>query len=134
MEKVIDYKNYEFLTETQREVYLARKSGATFSSIAAEKGVNPQAVRSSYMRAERRVREYEKFHDVKERNMELVDISITRGELKIMREALYDLRLKHDNKVRRVFVSDWAGRYPYEYKIICDFYEKVEETLKNLQK
>ena len=94
--------------------------------------MNPNAVRSTFKRAERRIREYEKFHNIKERNMELVDMPITRGELKIMREVIYDLRLKHDNKVRRVFVSDWAGRYPYEYKIICDLYDKVEETLKNL--
>lgn len=129
MEKGIDYKNYEFLTEVQREIYLKVKDGAKFSQIARDKGVNPEAVRGAFKRAERRVKEYERFHAVKERNMEVVNMKITRGELKAMKEAVYALRLNYKNKVGRPLVSDWAETYPYMYDVVCGLYDKIEQTL-----
>ena len=129
MEKEINYNDYNFLTDVQREIYLKVKDGAKFSHIARDKGVNPEAVRTAYRRAERRVKEYERFHAVKERNLEVIDMQITRGELKAMKEAVYSLRLDYQNKVGRPLVSDWAETYPYMYDVVCGLYDKIEQTL-----
>ena len=130
MGKEINYNDYNFLTDVQREIYLKVKDGAKYAQLAREKGVNPNAVRTTFKRAERRVREYERFHDMKERNLEVIDMQITRGELKAMKEAVYSLRLNYQNKVGRPNASDWTETYPYMYDVVCGLYDKIEQTLK----
>lgn len=131
MENEINYNNFDFLTDVQREIYFRVKDGEKYAQIARDKSVKPSAVRSAYLRAERRVREYERFHSIKERNMEIVDIQITRGELKAMKEAVYAMELDYRNKVGRPNVSDWNKTYPYMYDVVCGLYEKIKRALEN---
>ena len=106
MEKEINYNDYNFLTDVQKEIYLKVKDGAKFAHIAREKGVNPEAVRTAFRRAERRVKEYERFHAIKERNLEVIDFyPIFENRASLLPDTIHPN--KEGAKVLAEFLADW---------------------------
>ena len=82
MDEII--KELSCLTEQQREAYLLREEGLTYQAIGDKMGISTNAARTHVLHAERRFREYTLYHKIEEKNQELADIDLTRGELKVI--------------------------------------------------
>lgn len=122
MDEVI--KELSCLTDKQREAYLLREEGLTYQAIGDKMGISIHAARTHVHNAERRFREYTYFHKVEERNLEPVNIKLTRGEIKVIMEALVCLEREIMHTAKFNIKTDWKGRLPYEAKIVVDAYRK----------
>ena len=122
-------KRLSILTARQREVWLLYKQGKKKSKIAEELGISCGAVSGHIYSAERRLREYDHYYAVEERNEESVDLPLTRGEVKIIIEALslYERELEHDTVHRAG--SDWIGKLPFETKLVADLYDRAQTAI-----
>ena len=117
------------LTEKQREAYLLREKGLTYQAIGDTMGISCNAARNHVMHAERRFREYTLYHKIEERNLEKADIELTRGEVKVILEALNRLEREIMSDVKFNVNTDWRGRLPYEARIVVDIYRKANISL-----
>ena len=123
MDEII--KELSCLTEKQREAYLLREEGLTYQAIGDKMGISTNAARTHVLHAERRFREYTLYHKIEEKNQELADIDLTRGELKVIMEALVCLERDIMKTVKFNVQTDWRGRLPYEAKVVVDAYRKA---------
>lgn len=118
-------KELSCLTEKQREAYLLREDGLTYQAIGDKMGISMNAARNHVLHAERRFREYTLYHKIEERNLEPAQIELTRGEVKVILEAL----VSHEREIMRTtkfnVQTDWRGHLPYEAKIVVDIYRKA---------
>lgn len=118
-------KELSCLTEKQREAYLLREEGLTYQAIGDKMGISMNAARNHVLHAERRFREYTLYHKIEERNLEPAQINLTRGELKVILEAL----VSHEREIMRTtkfnVQTDWRGRLPYEARVVVDIYRKA---------
>ena len=123
MDEII--KELSCLTEKQREAYLLREEGLTYQAIGDKMGISMNAARTHVLHAERRFREYTLYHKIEERNLEPAQINLTRGELKVILEAL----VSHEREIMRTtkfnVQTDWRGRLPYEARVVVDIYRKA---------
>lgn len=117
------------LTEKQRQAYLLRKEGLTYTAIAKRMGNTATAARQSCHGAERRLEEYEQYQSAQERNNEIVNFPITRGELRVIHEGLQWLEKDLRKNVRFAAQTDWHDRLPYTALILCDLLARVEKEL-----
>ena len=123
MDEII--KELSCLTEKQREAYLLREEGLTYQAIGDKMGISTNAARTHVLHAECRFREYTLYHKIEEKNQELADIDLTRGELKVIMEALVCLERDIMKTVKFNVQTDWRGRLPYEAKVVVDTYRKA---------
>ena len=118
-------KELSCLTEKQREAYLLREEGLTYQAIGDKMGISMNAARNHVLHAERRFREYTLYHKIEERNLEPAQINLTRGELKVILEAL----VSHEREIMRTtkfnVQTDWRGHLPYEARVVVDIYRKA---------
>ena len=119
------------LSPRQREVYELRTQGFSFREIAEKLDCHYATAREIYARAERRFREYERYHDTLAGNNIPVEFSLTFGELRLIYEGLILLRRFYMGKGCRGGCKDWMGNVPYEYQIIPVLMERAEDILKN---
>ena len=117
------------LTERQRDVYLLRERGMSGLAIARELGITQNAVYQHIHHIERRLKQYDAYQDVKERNLEPIVIPLTRGDAKLIVRALREYRRRIESTVVQNIKSDWLGRVPYEYQLTDQLTEKVNEAL-----
>lgn len=75
------------------------------------------------------MREYEHYQSVQERNNEIVDFPITRGELRVIHEGLQ--RLEEDLLKNAHFgaQTDWRDKLPYTALILRDLRARTEKEL-----
>ena len=127
MDEII--KEVSCLTKRQREVFELREQGLTYKAIADQLGINVSGARQHYINAERRFREYTRYHKIAEQNLEIAPIELTRGEVKVIAEALRVL--ERDMMKTAVFNvnSAWQDRLPYEAKIVVDIYKKAHTVI-----
>ena len=118
-------KELSCLTEKQREAYLLREEGLTYQAIGDKMGLTANAARNHVFHAERRFREYTLYHKIEEKNQELASIDLTRGEVKVIMEALVSLERDIMKSVKFNVQTDWRGRLPYEARIVVDIYRKA---------
>lgn len=111
-----------------KQVVELRRKGLSFAKIAEQLGFSGNAARTHYANAERRGRGYKRYHNIQERNKENANFPITRGELKLMLEALSLLEIKLEGNHRFVD-SDWKGRLPYEYDIVKELQQRAHDCL-----
>lgn len=123
MEEII--KELSCLTEKQREAYLLREEGLTYQAIGDKMGISVNAARNHVHHAERRFREYTLYHKIEERNLEPAQIELTRGEVKVILEALVSLEREIMRTTKFNVQTDWRGRLPYEAKVVVDIYRKA---------
>ena len=121
--------NFDFLTERQKESYSRRQAGMTYTAIAAELGITPNAVRTHCVNAERRIREYQQYQKVIERDSVPVDLVLNRGELELIIEGLDKLVLSYEIQVQRNIKTDWRGRLPYIYHVVTKLNERAKQAL-----
>ena len=119
-------ENVEILTIKQRTAWELRKTGITFKQIALQMGITPSAASELVHKAERRFRDYERYQNAKERNNEVLQISLTRGECKLLVDAISEyervlMRSKHVSTAR-----DLYGDLPYENLLLPLLYEKLQ--------
>lgn len=88
-----------FLTDRQREVYLLKQQGLSFSVIAKMRGVKPTGVRESYNGAERRIRAYEVYKERDKKNNIETQFVFTIGEAVMIVDGLNEVihSLEHDS-------------------------------------
>lgn len=122
-------KRLSVLSDRQREVWELYEQGKNRSQIAKLLGISPSVVADHIRHVERRFREYDHYCAVEERNKEPASLSLTRGEVKIIIEALalYERELERDT-VRRTG-DDWIGKLPYECQIVADLYDKAQTVI-----
>ena len=126
-------KDLSFLTEKQRTAYILRHQGKIFKEIGEYLNTSTDSARKYYARAERRIREYEQYNDIKEKNNMPLEINITYGELKLIIRALIELISYMDKNIKHNVKSDWMGSRPYEYTIIKKLLERIELIYNDIQ-
>lgn len=119
-----------FLTEKQQTALLLREEGLSFQKIAERMGVTANAARQHVRRGEQRLREYARYHDVRQQNDQPVDFPLTRGELKAV---LLGLTLLKEETLRTAGANS-AGpnreeRLPYELQVIDGLLDRVQAAL-----
>ncbi len=124
----VRFEDYSYLTERQKQVFLLRSSGLSYIKIGQQLGISASAARTHYENGVRRVREKERYNAVQERNNEIADIDITRGELKLILQGLSLLEIKLEGN-HRFKDSDWLGRLPYEHQLVTDLMAKARDYL-----
>ena len=122
-------KRLSVLSDRQREVWELYEQGKNRSQIAKLLGISYSVVADHIRHVERRFREYDHYCAVEERNKEPVSLSLTRGEVKIIIEALalYERELEQD--IMRRTGDDWIGKLPYESQIVADLYDKAQTVI-----
>ena len=118
-------KDPSCLTEKQRIAYELREQGLTYQAIADKMGVTITSARNHVRNAERRFREYTIYHRIEQRNLEPLPLDLTRGEVKMIIDALQ--LLERDMMKKAVFnvTTDWRGRLPYDATILTELYRKA---------
>lgn len=122
-------KNLSILTKQQRTAYTLRMQGLTFQKIADTMGISANGARQHVRNAERRFREYDRFHAVQTKNATPVTFPLTRGDLKLMLEGLYYVKHKLEHLTPMRVHSDWLGRLPYEHQLVEDLVRRVETAI-----
>lgn len=122
-------RNLEILSAKQRTAWELREKGFSFKKIAEEMGITPPAASELVHRAERRFREYEQYQNVLARNNETIDITITRGECKLLIDAVgeYERALMRSKRVANA--RDLYGDLPYEAQLLPPLYYKLQELI-----
>ena len=80
--------NTKVLTEKQQAVWDLRQKGLTKKKIAETLGLSVNMVTTHLANAERRFREYERYLAQEEKNNQIIDIDLTRGELEMIVYAI----------------------------------------------
>lgn len=122
-------KNLDVLSEAQREVWVLYEQGLKRKEIAQRIGITYSTVAQHIRRAERRFREYANYCAVKERNQEFAYLPLTRGEVKIIFEALEVYGRKLERKIWHRPDSDWEGLRPYKADIVSDLQERARKVI-----
>ena len=125
----MDEKKLDALTPKQRTAVQLKEKGLTIKQVAAAMGVTYNAAREHLRHAERRFREYEEYMAVEKRNLEPADLQLTRGEVKLIMEALRSLECEYEKSVVKNVKSDWRGKLPYESNVIADLYDRMQEVI-----
>lgn len=114
------------LSQRQREVWLLYEQGLKKKEIADKLGISYQVVNQHIHNAERRIKEYMEYCSRQERNNEPVFLPLTRGEVKVIYKALEAYEYELEDNIPRKGGNDWAGKLPYESKIVADLYDRVQ--------
>ena len=125
----MDEKKLDALTPKQRTAVQLKEKGLTIKQVAAAMGVTYNAAREHLRHAERRFREYEEYMAVEKRNLEPADLQLTRGEVKLIMEALRSLEREYEKSVVKNVKSDWRGKLPYESNVIADLYDRMQVVI-----
>ena len=116
----------DILSKRQLDVWTLYAQGESRKSIAQKVGITPGAVTQHIHNADRRFREHDKYCAAEKRNLEPANLSLTRGEVKVIMKSLkvYEDHLER-GIIRRVG-SDYVGKLPVETIIVSDLYEKAQ--------
>lgn len=117
------------LTDRQKDVYLLREKGMSGPAIARQLGITQNAVYQHLHHIERRLKQYDVYQDAKERNLEPISVSLTRGDAKLIMRALAEYRRRIGSTVVQNIKSDWLGRVPYEYQLADQLADKLRKGL-----
>lgn len=117
---------FEILSEKQKRVWALHEQGLSNKAIAEQLGVSYNAVRETLKRVERRFQEYDQYHEMDERDKVTIFLPLTRGEGKVIIEALHLLSQELESKVVHNIKSDWYGRLPYKSLVVADLLERAE--------
>ena len=117
------------LTDRQKDVYLLREKGMSGPAIARQLGITQNAVYQHLHHIERRLKQYDVYQDAKERNLEPISVSLTRGDAKLIMRALAEYRRRIGSTVAQNIKSDWLGRVPYEYQLADQLADKLRKAL-----
>lgn len=126
-------KDLSFLTDKQRTAYILRQKGKKYREVAADMNITEGTARQHYISAERRIREYERYNDAKNRNKIPLHLDITLGELKLIIIALNKLKFSTERSINHNIKSDWQGKLPYEYTILEDLLKQLQTTCTKAQ-
>ena len=129
MVTVLDEKRLAALTPKQREAVLLKEKGLKIKQIAEAMGITYNAARDHILHAERRFREYDLYQKMDEGNKAIVAVPISRGECKVLMDALAALEREYEGHVVHRAGSDWIGRLPYESKVVADLYERLQKAV-----
>lgn len=121
-------QDLSILTERQKTAWELREQGLTYAAIAKEMGITSSAVRTHIVNAERRFREYEYFNDAKEKNAELLNLDLTRGEVKLLVDALLKFEKELLAEAHLNVKTDWKGRIPYRGQVAVNLLYKLQEA------
>lgn len=125
----IKERDLSILTDQQRKAYLLRQEGLTFQKVADAMGLKSlERARQLVNNAERRFREYDAYHAYKARNNEPVDFPLTRGELKIISEALTHMEIREMGK-RHASQTSWRDHAAYEFQILEALRDRLESVI-----
>ena len=117
------------LTDRQKDVYLLREKGMSGPAIARQLGITQNAVYQHLHHIERRLKQYDVYQDAKERNLEPISVSLTRGDAKLIMRALAEYRRRIGSTVVQNIKSGWLGRVPYEYQLADQLADKLRKAL-----
>lgn len=126
-------KKLSILTERQREAYLLYQKSKNYSQVGREMGISPSAVQQHVHHAERRFREYESYNAIQLKNNVMVQISLSRGDLKLALEGLELLEREQAKGVYKVVSSDCTEKVPYKYQRAVDLEKWIRSILYDQQ-
>lgn len=114
------------LTDKQRQAWELRQKGLSYRKIGEEMGISTNAATAHVHNAERRFREWERYNAIEEKNNEVVPVELTRGEIKLLVQALHSHEHRMLQDANYNIRTDWKGRLPYESRIISGLSEKLQ--------
>lgn len=125
----MEQRRLAILTRCQRDVWELYDQGLTRKKIAEKLGITYGAVRQHLRLAERRFDEYDRLCALEEKNQQPVSFPLTRGEVKLIIDALWAYEQQFEKGVHKPVNVDWAGRLPVETKLIADLYERAQVAI-----
>lgn len=118
--------NTKVLTEKQQAVRDLRQQGLTKKKIAEMLGITVNMVTTHLRNAERRFGEYERYLALEEKNNQIVDIDLTRGELEMIVYAISEYQLALIRRAHYNIKTDWRGRLPFGASLPQTLSEKIQ--------
>ena len=118
--------NTKALTEKQQAVWDLRQQGLTKKKIAETLGLSVNMVTTHLANAERRFREYEPYLAQEEKNNQIVDIDLTRGELEMIVYAICEYQQALIRQAHYNVKTEWRGRLPFGASLSQTLSEKIQ--------
>ncbi len=122
----MDEQKLNILTKRQQDVWELHEQGQSRKQIAAKLGITYNAVVQHIHHAERRFHEYDLLCAAEEKDRQPADLSLTRGEVKIIISALWEYAQSFGESAHKAVNVDWVGRLPVETKLIADLHRKAQ--------
>lgn len=126
----------KYATEREKEAYKLRQEGKTYKTIGEEMGITPSRAQVLVKNAERRIRGYEAYCErvrkQRKKDLEIYDLKISYGELKIIADLLYEKLKPYERKIPANINFDreaCKSKFPYEYFLMNDALKNITETL-----
>lgn len=122
--------NYkEVLTEKQQAVWELKLQGLGKKQIAEKLGISVYMVTTHFNNIDRRFKEYDRYKALEEKNNEVVDIQLTRGELETIVHALIEYERSMVKKAHYNIKTDWRGRLPFGAEQAQTVSARIQEKL-----
>ncbi len=122
--------NYkDVLTEKQQAVWELKLQGLGKKLIAEKLGITVYMVTTHLNNIDRRFKEYEHYKALEEKNNEIVDIHLTRGELETIVHALIEYEHSMMKKAHYNIKMDWRGRLPFGAEQAQTVSARIQEKL-----
>ena len=122
--------NYkDVLTEKQQAVWELKLQGLAKKQIAEKLGISVSMVNTHLNNADRRFQQYENYKALEEKNNEVVDIQLTRGELETIVHALIEYERSMVKKAHYNIKTDWRGRLPFGAEQAQTVSARIQEKL-----
>lgn len=126
----------KYATEREKEAYGLRQEGCTFKTISKKMKISESRANRLVKSAERRIREYDLYYERKQkalkRDLELFDLKMSYGELRIIADILYEKLETFERQIPANINADrevCKSKFPYEYFLMCDALNSLVKTL-----
>lgn len=117
------------LTERQREIYILRGKGMSFTRIAKEKGISTSAVSKCFQIATKKLEKFRQYQEQQKRNDIPIKITVTRREVLLIAEGLELLDAVSKQRIRGNTVCEERFPTPYENHFIETLIKRIKIIL-----
>lgn len=126
----------KYATEKEKKAYKLRQEGNLYREIGVKMGISQPRAHALVKNAERRIREYDAYREririQRKKDLEIYDLKISYGELKIIADLLYEKLKPYERKIPANINYDreaCKSKFPYEYFLMNDALKNIAETL-----
>jgi len=132
LKKEINVEKYYYLSESEKCSFELRMKGLTFREVGEKMGINSSTARTNFLNARNKITQYTKFEKDMEMDNKKVKFEVSHRELSIICSELYERRNKFLYYVANRVNREKTGRMEYEYALIENLIERIENVLKPL--
>lgn len=122
----VDESYLHYLTERQRAAWLLHEEGLSRKQIAERLGITYNAVVDLLKLSVKHFHEYEAYCAIEKRNLEPVNFPLTRGDVKVIMEALTIYAIQLNEQANSHVNSDTYGKLPITKTIVADLHQRAQ--------